>query len=379
MPAAASILLLLFLFFPQHASGAHSPEEEYKNIQEKMLEQKKRLSEAQEREHSILGEIDEVNERLGKIESELGGYKRDMGKTEAEIRSVDAEIEKTRAKLDRQKSWLKRKLRTIHRFGYSADTIVLLLSSSDVSQTMRMIKYLERITSHEHALLGNYRKDLEDLKIKQGRLQALRANLKVTADKVRTKEGELADQRRSKETILDSVRHEKAARQKVLAELKAASKRMLDIITESARTDTYTATGFARLKGRLLWPVDGRIAVPYGTHRDPQFDTPVFRNGVHIETAPSADAKAVFGGKVIYAEGFRGFGQLIIVNHGSGYNTLYGNLSEIFSKVGDIIRENQVIGKVGMSGVLNAPGLYFEIRYKGKPLDPAQWLRHRRK
>jgi septal ring factor EnvC (AmiA/AmiB activator) len=81
---------------------------------------------------------------------------------------------------------------------------------------------------------------------------------------------------------------------------------------------------------------------------------------------------------VIFAEWFKGFGQLVIVNHGSGYHTLYGNLSEIFSKVGDIIKEKHVIGRVGTSGMLNAPGIYFEIRYKGKPLDPTQWLKKKR-
>ena len=166
----------------------------------------------------------------------------------------------------------------------------------------------------------------------------------------------------------------------MLAELKEASKRLLDLIEKSARTDTYTGAGagLTRLKGKLPWPVEGRIAVPYGTQRDPQFSTPVFRNGVHIKTPENSDAKSVYEGKVIFAEWFKGFGQLVIINHGNGYHTLYGNLSEIFSHVGDIIRENQVIGKVGTSGILNAPGLYFEIRYKGKPLDPAQWLKPRR-
>ena len=69
----------------------------------------------------------------------------------------------------------------------------------------------------------------------------------------------------------------------------------------------------------------------------------------------------------------------MIINHGSGYHTLYGNLSEIFSQAGAIIKENQVIGKVGTSGILNAPGLYFEIRYKGKPLDPVQWLKRKKR
>jgi len=69
----------------------------------------------------------------------------------------------------------------------------------------------------------------------------------------------------------------------------------------------------------------------------------------------------------------------VIIKHGSGYHTLYGNLSEIFSHVGDIIKENQIIGKVGTSGILNAPGLYFEVRYKGKPLDPVQWLKRKKR
>jgi septal ring factor EnvC (AmiA/AmiB activator) len=128
----------------------------------------------------------------------------------------------------------------------------------------------------------------------------------------------------------------------------------------------------------LPWPVNGKVAIPYGSQKDPQFDTPVFRNGVHIRTDSAADATSVHSGKVIFAEWFKGFGQLVIVNHGGGYHSLYGNLSEIFSHVGDIIRENQVIGKVGTSGILNAPGLYFEIRYKGKPLDPTQWLKRKR-
>ena len=165
----------------------------------------------------------------------------------------------------------------------------------------------------------------------------------------------------------------------MIAELNEAAQKLLDIIRESSRTDDYSAKGFGRLKGKLSWPSDGKIAIPYGSQKDPQFDTPVFRNGIHIQTDASADARSVYAGKVIFAEWFKGFGQLVIVNHGSGYHTLYGNLSEIFSRVGDIIKDNQIIGKVGTSGTLNAPGLYFEIRYKGKPLDPVQWLKRKKR
>jgi septal ring factor EnvC (AmiA/AmiB activator) len=77
---------------------------------------------------------------------------------------------------------------------------------------------------------------------------------------------------------------------------------------------------------------------------------------------------------VVYADWFKGYGQLVIVNHGQGYHSLYGNLSEIFLKAGDIIERDTKIGRVGTSGMLDRPSLYFEVRYKGRPLNPSQWL-----
>jgi septal ring factor EnvC (AmiA/AmiB activator) len=369
------VFLALFLIvFPAVTHGA-TPQDEYRKIQEKMLEQKKKLTETQQKESSVLNEIENVNARLSRVEAELGKYRRNLGQTENDIAAVNTEIARTRVKLQTEKEWLKRKLRMMNRLGYSGDVVTLLLTAEDVPQMMRMWKYLEDVAAYEHTMMTGYDNDLKRLDEDSKKLQSLQAALRRNTEKVRTKEDELAEHRKSKETILASVRNEKAAHQKMLKELRDASNRLLEIIRKSARTDTYTATGFSKLKGRLPWPVPGRIAVPYGPQRDPQFDTPVFRNGIQIKTDSNADARAVFGGKVIFAQWFKGFGQLVIVNHGSGYHSLYGNLSEIFSHVGDIIKGNQVIGKVGTSGMLNAPGLYFEIRYKGKPLDPTQWLR----
>ena len=371
--------LLFVLLFSSVSSGA-THEEEYRKLQEKMSEQKKKLRETQERESSILNEIEGVNMRLEKIETDLSKSLKDLRRTEAEISSVTSDIEKTKSVLERQKEWLKRKLMVMHKFGYSGDMLVLLMSAGDVSQMMRIWKYLENITLYEHKVLGDYRDNLKRFNEKYERLSVLKAELKTNTDRVRAKEKELAGEKQSKVVILSSVRKEKASHQRMIAELKEASRRLRDLIEKSSKTDTYTGSGagFTRFRGKLPWPAEGKIAVPYGSQKDLQFSTPVFRNGVHIQTPENSDARSVYEGKVIFAEWFKGFGQLIIINHGNGYHTLYGNLSEIFSHVGDIIKENQVIGRVGTSGILNAPGLYFEIRYKGKPLDPAQWLKHRR-
>jgi septal ring factor EnvC (AmiA/AmiB activator) len=163
----------------------------------------------------------------------------------------------------------------------------------------------------------------------------------------------------------------------MLEELKTASKRILKVIREAEKRDKFTAKGFSKLKGKLPWPLRGRVAIPYGSQRDPRFNTPIFRSGAYFQSTKDTSAKAVYHGKVVFAEWFKGYGKLVIINHGEGYHTLYGSLSEIFTNVGDIIKERQVIGRVGNSGVLNAPGLYFELRYKGKPLNPLQWLKRR--
>jgi murein hydrolase activator len=367
-------VLIIALACPS-ISLAASSELEYKKIQERIEEENRKLSAAQEREASVLNELNEVNKGLNIAETDLRKYRSNLKQTEAAMSSIAIEMEKIKRSLERQKNWIRRKLRAMNRLGYGGDVLTQVLGAEDMAQLMRIWKYLEYVTLYEQKMLKTYLENLQKLDSEQKKLEGLKAEFKARQDKVKSKETELAEKKKVKETILHSVRTEKATRQKMISELKEASRRMLEIIRESTKRDDYEGKGFTQLKGKLIWPADGKIAIPYGSHKDPQFDTPVFRNGIHIQTNSSEDARAVYGGKVIFAEWFKGFGQLIIINHGSGYHTLYGNLSEIFSKVGDIIKEAQVIGKVGTSGILNSQGIYFEIRYKGKPLDPAQWLK----
>ena len=87
--------------------------------------------------------------------------------------------------------------------------------------------------------------------------------------------------------------------------------------------------------------------------------------------------KAVAGGRVVYSDWFKGYGLLLIINHGKGYHSLYGNLTETFHKAGDIINIGATLGVTGKSRLLNVPALYFEIRHKGKPINPMKWLKRK--
>jgi septal ring factor EnvC (AmiA/AmiB activator) len=236
---------------------------------------------------------------------------------------------------------------------------------------------MQNITAYEHRLMNSYKENLESLHEKEARLVQLRAELIQSKEKVKTEEASLEKNKIYKENLLASIKNEKSSYSNMLKELENTSKKLLEIIREAEKGETFTLKGFSKLKGKLPWPLNGKIMIPYGSQRDPQFNTPIFRSGTYIRSTYDSLVKAVYGGKVVFAEWFKGYGQLVIVNHGEGYHTLYGSLSEIFTKVGDIIKEKQKIGRVGNSGILNEPGLYFELRYKGKPLNPMQWLKRR--
>ena len=357
-------------------ASAETPKDQYRKIQKDMESHKEKLEQAKRHERSVLEELDAVNRRLVAIEADLKKQQRRIRQTEYEIGNVEKEIVVIRGEMDKKKAWLKRRLRAMQRYGQSADLVFLLAATDDVPGLMRRWKYLERITWRERQVIDEYDKNLKVLNEKEKQLQALQMRLKRDGERIQLTEATLSEKKKDREVILASVRKEKSSHEKLLRELQEASQRLLEIIRKLDEKETYEGKGFAALKGSLSWPVNGRVAVPYGSHRDPQFNTPVFRNGIHIKTDDDS-AKAVYGGKVVFADWFKGYGNLIIVNHGEGYHTLYGNLSETFLKVGDIIKGKDVIGRVGESGMLNAPSLYFEVRYKGKPLDPMQWLKRK--
>lgn len=369
-------LILSLCLSMSPAAATENPKEQYQKIQKELELHKGKLEETKRREHSVLEEIDGMNRRLQSVEADLRRHRERLRQTEGEIRRVEAEMAEHRTSLDRKKTWMKRKLRVMQRYGPSYELFVLLAAADDMAEVMRRWKYLEVITLQDRRTIDAFIGAIRGLEEKERQLRDLRTELQRQEEKVRLTERTIQEKKKEREVLLTAVRSEKSSYEKMLRELQEASRRLRDVLKKLEEKDTYEARGFPGLKGRLSWPVSGKVAVPYGSQKDPRFNTPVFRNGVYIK-AEEEQVRSVHGGKVVFADWFKGYGNLLILNHGEGYHTLYANLAEIFFKVGDIIKIHDVVGRAGESGILNAPSLYFEIRYKGKPLDPMQWLKRR--
>ncbi len=377
-----AVFFILFISFSVLSSQfsvlhAKNPKDELKEIQKKLSSEKQKVQEIIKKEGSILSELEKIDRALKLKREELAGYDKQLAQTRTKIRQVEGDITILSSKLESRKQFLKQRLRSLYKQQHG-DIAVILFSARDYQDLIKKSRYINFIAYYDRKLMDLYSSEIKELNEKMQQMEVLKKELEIDKNQVKRKADEMQAERGKKDSLLASVKKERSSYEKMIKELEESSKRLLDLIKrleEQELPPSITGKGFAALKGRLPWPLEGKILVPFGSYKNPEFNIPVFKNGIEIKAGTGEAARASAGGKVVYADWFKGYGQLLIINHGDGYHTLYAHLSEIFHKVGDTVKAQQAVGKVGESGLLNTPSLYFEIRYKGKPLNPVQWLK----
>jgi septal ring factor EnvC (AmiA/AmiB activator) len=161
--------------------------------------------------------------------------------------------------------------------------------------------------------------------------------------------------------------------QKAAEELRRAAERLSEILA-SVPSDRRASAGEGLAQGRVPAPVDGSVRLGFGRQLDREYGTETLLNGVEIEAEPGSPVRAVADGRAMFAGWFKGYGRLVILDHGRGHATVSAYLEELDVEAGDLVSAGQVIGSVGETGPMGGPGLYFEIRVGGKPVDPQDWL-----
>jgi septal ring factor EnvC (AmiA/AmiB activator) len=275
--------------------------------------------------------------------------------------------------------------------GGKQEYFKLLLNNQNPNQTARELQYYEYIAKSRASWLKAMRDNL-------GKLDAVAAQ-------ARQKNIELAALQAEQTAQKQSLLREKAAHQQVLKKIALQLRQQRQEIGRLQRDENRLAkllanlsrivaqpkasvppknnstsaepihrSAFISLKGKLPLPVKGKITNKYGSKRP---DSPVLWKGLFVKAAASQPVSAVAAGKVIYADWLRGFGNLLIIDHGAGYMSLYGNNETLYKQVGDELQGGDTVAAVGNSGGNENYGLYFELRHEGNPMDPAKWIRGR--
>ena len=254
-----------------------------------------------------------------------------------------------------------------------------LLSSSETPQDItEKYAFLSRMVRHDRDLLESYRQQSLEHRNTLAELENLRTQQSEVVLRRRKEQETLNRARRSKKRLLASVQEDEQLLETMLEELRAKAARLNDLVKKLETDDTQPYTenlqGLAGQKGRLIWPVEGKLKVGFGTSRHGELGTLIESHGFDIQTAVGSPVVAVAPGNVIFAKTLRGYGRLVIVDHGLKYYTLYAHLARFNKKVGDSAAAGDIIGYSGFEG---RDAVYFEVRKGGKPLDPSGWLKKR--
>ena len=255
----------------------------------------------------------------------------------------------------------------------------LLGSADSMFSFLKSRRDIERICERDAEVLEQYLSDKARLGALTKTLHAEKTEKVSLENELQRQLSVLGREKTKRERLLTDIRQEGALRQATIASLKQAAKDLDGAIAslrkEMAKTPVRMDGSFPRRKGLLKMPVDGKIISKFGKYKNPELNIVNFRSGIDISARQGQPVRAVYRGQVLYADWFKGYGNMIILDHGDGFYTVYAHTRELFKKKGDAVETDETIATVGDTASMTGTALYFEVRHRGTPEDPLQWLK----
>ncbi len=383
-------LFMSALFMMSVSAAARAgPQDELKDIRSRIEALKKELRESEDSKADAADAlkdseraVSETSRKLYQISGQRREVNTSLSRLQSRIRAVESNIAEEQVTLGR--------LLYQQYVGGQSDAVKLVLNGEDPNEIARQLHYLSYVSRARSELLASFRENLANLekltgetRRKSSELHALQTQETLQMRRLEKEKGErqrvyakVSDDIEKSRKQLSTLKHDEERLSQLMERLakEAArkNKKTGKRITNQALPNVDTGAGpFRQLKGRLRLPVIGELMNRFGGQRQ---DSGLSWKGLFISAKPGREVKAVAGGRVVYADWLRGFGNLLILDHGDSYMSLYGNNESLLKQVGDETRAGDTIAATGNSGGNPESGLYFELRFQGKPFDPIPWI-----
>ncbi len=376
-------------------SLAQNPKDELSGVKRDIKAKKQLISKTRKVEAVISTELKEILKNLEQKEADLGRLGRDLRGVESSLDRTGREIHRVTDEANRKRQEIERRLLSLYKAG-ELGALRMFFSAESFPQLAENIRYMKSILDNDKRIYLEYNQKIDQLKSLKADLErdALKKERIMTGIEQKKREievekgkkaaylGKVRQDRKSYETSLKELQANADRLQAMITRLEALSRRKLASRHEKpgarqkplAELPPVPDRGFASQKGRLPLPVRGEILESYGKHKHPEFNSFTFSKGLSISASSGTEIKSIYEGTVIFADYFKGFGNMIIVDHGGGYFTLYAHASRLAKKVGAEVARHETIGTVGDVDSSKGSMLYFEIRHQGKPVDPVGWI-----
>jgi septal ring factor EnvC (AmiA/AmiB activator) len=319
--------------------------------------------------------------RLATDRKKASSLKAELAAFEKEIMKNINESEDLQKKIKASEDYASKRLVALYKLNWLGK-IYVLASAKSMYELFHRKKALEQILAHDENVWQNLLDNkarlhqlLVELKTKKAEKQDAEADFNKQI-------GMMSLERANKSELLDNIRKKRSLSLAALESLKQAA-------TDLDRTINALKSGsdliepqkdipsknFSSLKGLLNMPVKGKIVSFFGPYRNKKFNVVNFRSGIEIKADRGEPIRAVHDGRILYARWFKGYGNMIIIDHGDNFYTIYAHAQELFASKGDMVETGEVVATVGDSGSMIGPSLHFEVRHRGKPVDPLKWIK----
>lgn len=385
--------MVTLFFFP--AMLLADVKDDLQGIRKEISTKKSLLKKNKKIERKVSGELEKIEKSLIEKEAALKSLGTELSAVEATLGRTGKEIERATMEAEQKRQQIRRRLTALYKAGEMGSARMFFASES-FPQMLENQRYMQGVLQGDRRLFKEYSARVEQLKGLKGVLEKDIDRKERLLAGIAAKKQEIEDDKAKKAAYLANVRESSKSHQASIRELQANARRLQSMIErlEASQRKGYTAKterkrsfgdreplppvadkGFAAQRGRLAVPVRGEIVGRFGRHKHPEYNSYTVSNGLSITAPIGTDIRSVFDGQVIFADYFKGYGNMVIVDHGGGYFSLYGHASRISRKVGSQVSRNDVIAGVGDADSSRGPMLYFELRYQGKPIDPSPWFR----
>lgn len=365
--------------------------ERIENLQRDLVKSETSRSEVSDALQTSEKAISEVNRGLLSLSREQG----QLSQSVAELKRT---IEAGRADVARQQGLLDRMIRHQYMFG-NADALRLMLNGEDVAVVARQMHYFGYVSRARATAIAALNQSLAALASLEATKSQKQQELTANADAQKQARAALQSERLARQKVFTRIKADISRNRREIGRLKRDEDRLTQLIEQLAKAlakdredrkdrridriqpkgqavdkdadDSFVGRAFQTLRGKLKLPTRGELKGRFGSPRE---DGGVTWKGVFIRAEAGQTVKAVADGRVVYADWLRGFGNLLIVDHGGGYMSLYGNNESLLKQIGERTQSGETVASVGSTGGALESGVYFELRHEGKPFDPMSWV-----
>lgn len=351
-------------------------------VEAELAAQRRTLERLRARELSVFEALAASDEALAKSRAEAARLGAELADVRARLAETSARAAQLGAELAAQQVGLEARAVALYKLG-PLGPFEALLSARSLPDLARRARYLRAVLEADRVQVAAYEAGRAALEVEAAALDREERALAALERRQQTVADRLAAEQAARLALLATIRDEQALAARAAEELSAAAEALRALLARLEADAIARALagergrlpgGFGSARGRLAAPVAGDVVTPFGPREHPRFRTVTVSNGIEIRAPAGTDVRAVYDGRVVYAGWFRGYGKMVILDHGDQFYTLYAHASELYKAVGELVGRGEVLAAVGDTGALDGPALYFEIRQGGTPLDPAEWL-----